>query len=168
MKTAAWRGHSTGDVRKPLTSQVKVNALASINNNIIRKKDESQVKFDETAVFNIVVKRRISACFHDDYTLLLPIVKTCHFCNKELTIGRSIGRRDVCPSCGADLHCCLSCKHYDRSVSKQCREPAAEPVKEKARANFCDFFSFSERTSSDGSPEAVERTRKALDDLFKK
>ncbi len=91
----------------------------------------------------------------------------CHSCNKELAIGRSIGRRDVCPSCGADLHCCLNCVFYDRSVSKQCREPAAELVKEKAGANFCDFFSFRERTPSGGTKEA-DKARKALDDLFKK
>jgi hypothetical protein len=92
-------------------------------------------------------------------------VKCCHSCNKELSIGRSTARRDVCPFCGADLHCCLNCALYDRAASKQCREPAAEPVKEKIRANFCDFFLFGEKQCA--SPDPAE-ARRALDDLFKK
>jgi len=92
-------------------------------------------------------------------------VKSCHSCKKELALQRSVGRRDACPSCGADLHCCLNCRFYDRTASKQCREPAAELVKEKARANFCDYFAFAEtRGVTSDSAEA----RRALDDLFRK
>jgi hypothetical protein len=32
------------------------------------------------------------------------------------------------------------CRHYDVSKAKQCREPVAEPVQDKTRANFCDWF----------------------------
>jgi hypothetical protein len=95
-------------------------------------------------------------------------MKFCHACKSEVTVGRSIGRRDVCPRCGADLRCCLNCTFYDRAASKQCRETVSELVKEKGRANFCDYFSMSEGASAD-NPKAIEaQTRKALDDLFKK
>jgi hypothetical protein len=95
-------------------------------------------------------------------------MKICHACKKELQIGREAGRRDECPACGADIHCCLNCAHRDPAVSKQCREPAAELVKEKGRANYCDFFSFSEtKTAADGG-NAESAARKTLDDLFKK
>jgi hypothetical protein len=99
---------------------------------------------------------------------IITFVKLCHSCKSELAIGRSVGRRDECPSCHSDIHCCLNCAFYDRSASKQCREPAAELVKEKARANFCDFFSFSERTTTHAETGTVAQSRKALDDLFKK
>jgi hypothetical protein len=95
-------------------------------------------------------------------------MKICHACKNELIVSRIIGRRDVCPQCGADLHCCLNCGFYDRDASKQCREPVAELVKDKGRANFCDYFSMLERASGDGASASNALARKALDDLFKK
>ena len=83
-------------------------------------------------------------------------------------VNRSIGRRDVCPSCGADVHCCMNCAFHDRAASKQCREPAAELVKDKARANFCDFFSLADAGSPGEAPPRDGQTRKALDELFRK
>jgi len=44
----------------------------------------------------------------------------------------------------------------------------AELVKDKNRANFCDYFVFMESRPSRPSDAEVERTRKKLDDLFKK
>ena len=95
----------------------------------------------------------------------MSAMNACHSCRKPLTVARGLGRREVCPWCGADLHCCLNCKFYDPAVSKQCRETAAELVKEKAKANFCDYFVFAvtECAQSD-----AETARRALDDLFRK
>ncbi len=91
----------------------------------------------------------------------------CHACRKELLLDVKIGRRDECPHCHADLHCCLNCNFYERTASKQCREPVAEPVKEKAKANYCDYFKFAD--SGAGSDNAsLEKSRKQLDDLFKR
>ena len=50
------------------------------------------------------------------------------------------GRLDECPSCHADVHACRNCRHHDRSAQGECREPLAEPPREKDRANFCDYF----------------------------
>ena len=95
-------------------------------------------------------------------------MKTCHACGQEIATGIKIGRRDVCPGCLSDLHCCLNCAFYDVSVSKQCREPAAELVKDKIKANFCDYFVFVESRPSRTSDAEAGRARKELDDLFKK
>jgi len=95
-------------------------------------------------------------------------MKTCHACRQVIATEKKIGRRDECPLCRADLHCCLNCAFYDVSVSKQCREPAAELVKDKNRANFCDYFVFAESRPSRRSDADVDKTRKELDDLFKK
>ena len=95
-------------------------------------------------------------------------MKTCHACKKELLQGRTIGRRDVCPHCRTDLTCCLNCSFYDRAASKQCREPMAELVKDKGRANFCDYFVFAETSGAAGAAVAADRVRTALDELFKK
>ncbi len=95
-------------------------------------------------------------------------MKRCHACKKELSLGREIGRRDECPFCSADLHCCRNCAFYDRSAPKQCREPLAELVREKDKANYCDYFRFAEKTGSHPAEDDAAGARKALTDLFKK
>jgi hypothetical protein len=94
-------------------------------------------------------------------------MNTCHACLHELTIGKSVGRKDECPCCRVDLHCCLNCAFYDVRASKQCREPMADFVKEKGKANFCDYFVFAESRAGT-VPRDVEQSRKTLDELFKK
>lgn len=94
-------------------------------------------------------------------------MKVCHACKKELEIGRSVGRRDTCPGCKADLTCCLNCAFYDRHASRQCREPMSENVKIKERANFCDYFRFAETGDADGKAKD-DAARKALEALFGK
>jgi hypothetical protein len=96
-------------------------------------------------------------------------MRVCHACKKELAVGREIGRRDECQHCHADLRCCMNCKFYDQSAPKQCREPNVELVREKDKANHCDYFLFRE-TAAAGAPaqDAETSRRKALDDLFKK
>ena len=94
-------------------------------------------------------------------------MKVCRACKKELSIGREVGRKDECPFCGADLHACLNCKFHDRSASRQCREPLAEPVKEKEKANFCDYFVFAEASTGALAAE-TDKERKELEGLFRK
>jgi hypothetical protein len=61
----------------------------------------------------------------------------------------------------------LNCTLYDLRASKQCREPVAESVKEKGKANYCDYFQFA-RTSPGPEKAATEKSRKDLDDLFRR
>jgi hypothetical protein len=100
--------------------------------------------------------------------MICSVMKTCHACGQEIATEKKIGRRDVCSRCRADLHSCLNCAFYDVSVSKQCREPAAELVKDKNKANFCDYFVFAKSRPYRPSDAEVGRARKELDDLFKK
>lgn len=90
----------------------------------------------------------------------------CHACKNVLDTQKRPGRREECPYCRSDLHCCLNCGLYDPGASKQCREPVAEPVKTKDRANFCDYFVF--REASISAADGASKARQALDDLFRK
>ena len=87
----------------------------------------------------------------------------CAHCRKEISETR-IHIRDECPACGRDLHICLNCEFYDRNAYRQCRETIKEPVQDKEKANFCDFF----RASEIGLAQAGEKSDafKKLDDLF--
>jgi len=93
-------------------------------------------------------------------------MKSCHACKKELSDDRKTGRRDECPGCHADLHCCLNCAHHDKTASRQCREPSAEQVKDKGKANFCDYFFFISGATPPAPPDAAEQARRSLADLF--
>ncbi|OGQ23029.1 MAG: hypothetical protein A3I05_07360 [Deltaproteobacteria bacterium RIFCSPLOWO2_02_FULL_44_10] len=89
----------------------------------------------------------------------------CAACHKEISPLFPIGRGDECPHCHADLHACRQCRFFDLTVSQQCREPQAEFVSNKEKANFCGYFEFCGK-SLNVNP-ATDAKRK-LDDLFRK
>lgn len=51
-----------------------------------------------------------------------------------------LSRLAECKACHADLHVCRLCKFYDARAGSGCDEPRAEEVRDKERANFCDYF----------------------------
>lgn len=65
----------------------------------------------------------------------------CYSCGASLeALSLPLSRRDLCPECSRDLHCCRMCESWDPNVPKQCREDDAEEVMDKEKANFCDWF----------------------------
>jgi len=85
----------------------------------------------------------------------------------QRTIGQEkIGFRDECPHCGHDLHICLHCFFYDPTAYRQCRETVPEAVKDKERANFCEYF----RPGGGGGAvdDRASAAKSKLADLFKK
>lgn len=98
----------------------------------------------------------------------------CQGCGTELDYasGDVVGRTASCAKCRADLHACVQCTHYDVKAYNQCREPQAERVDDRAKANFCEYFRL--RTARPGVPQAAvaqDRAGKArakLDSLFTK
>jgi hypothetical protein len=74
-------------------------------------------------------------------------MKTCFKCGTGIDLEK-VSRRDECPQCGTDLRVCLNCAFYAESRANACAEPRVEPVKEKEKANYCDFFRFKEGVST--------------------
>jgi hypothetical protein len=72
------------------------------------------------------------------------MANVCFSCRKELDITGRPGRGETCPFCGSDVKVCLNCAFYDESAYNECREPQADRVLDKDRANFCDYFEFRE------------------------
>lgn len=85
----------------------------------------------------------------------------------ELASGERVGMRDSCPRCGADLHACRNCAHYDRGAYNECREPQAERVADRERANRCDWFAPA-AGAGPGAADPRPDPRAALDALFRK
>jgi hypothetical protein len=90
---------------------------------------------------------------------------TCYRCGAELP--EKIFRNTLCESCGADTKVCLNCTFYDESAHWQCHETIPEAVREKDRANFCDYFRPAPSPSTAGSRPAVDTTTKAKDAFSK-
>lgn len=92
----------------------------------------------------------------------------CHACRSEVPLasGESVGFRETCARCAADLHVCLNCAHHDPVAYNECRESNAERVLDRDRANRCDYF----RPGAGDGTASEERSRalSSLDSLFKK
>jgi DNA-directed RNA polymerase subunit RPC12/RpoP len=92
----------------------------------------------------------------------------CHHCHKEVFLDSKPGRRDECSHCGSELHVCLNCELYDARLTRGCREPQAEEVRDKARANFCDWFSYRPGKPAGEGPSEADKAKAAFASLFKK
>ena len=91
----------------------------------------------------------------------------CWKCGASLSdLPLPLARRAECPACHGELHVCRMCRHYDPGKAKQCREPMAEEVMNKTRANFCDWFQARLNTYIPAVKQRSDDARKALDDLF--
>lgn len=89
-----------------------------------------------------------------------------------------------CPKCGAELHCCKQCSHFEPSMRFQCLKPIPARIPVKDKANACSLFTprvTVAREGTAGSPPAPppvnagppapgnsEAARNAFDKLFKK
>jgi hypothetical protein len=83
-----------------------------------------------------------------------------------LKIEGYISRTEECPNCGADVHSCLNCENYDPHAHNKCREPQAEWVTDREKANFCDFFIANKLSAA--AKSSAQDPRSSFDNLFKK
>jgi hypothetical protein len=110
---------------------------------------------------------------------------SCYGCGSSIRFEGPVGRRTTCPQCDADLHSCVNCRHYDESAAHGCREPHAEHIVDKERANACDLFQLGDgasrrrSSSSQGAHRALaalfgeapaeeQDAKEALEALFRK
>jgi len=99
----------------------------------------------------------------------MPPTLVCWKCNASLAaLTLPLRRLEVCKACNAELHVCRMCVEYDTSYASQCREPMAEEVRDKTRANFCDFFKPRPDAYVAGDDAAAAKSTAALEDLFRK
>jgi hypothetical protein len=72
-----------------------------------------------------------------------------------------------CKRCGADLHSCAQCVHFDTSARFECTEPVTERISPKDAMNQCSLFAFRVTVERETGSVAPSDARKAFDDLFK-
>ncbi|MES9855708.1 MAG: hypothetical protein ABW166_03770 [Sedimenticola sp.] len=98
--------------------------------------------------------------------MLKVVIGTCWNCGRELE-SHDFGRETCCLGCGKPTRVCRNCRWYAPACSNQCKEPVAERVVEKERANFCSFF----ETTVEGvvtETTATDDLLAAAEDLFSK
>ncbi len=92
---------------------------------------------------------------------------TCWSCGRETNVEKKPYRNDHCPHCLADLKCCRGCRFYDPKAVHRCRERIDEPVRNKEKANFCDYFQ--PRVIGARAQNMInskDSRKRAFDDLF--
>ena len=74
-------------------------------------------------------------------------------------------RHEECPHCRVQLHVCRMCEFFDAVAAQQCREPVADLVSDKSRANFCGYFTVNPHAFTT-SPDQADAPHRELDALF--
>ncbi len=62
----------------------------------------------------------------------------CYNCSTTLPLD--IDFQSNCPKCGAALHCCKQCAHFEPSTRFQCLKPVPVRIAAKDQANQCELF----------------------------
>ena len=74
-------------------------------------------------------------------------------------------RHEECPHCRVQLHVCRMCEFFDAVAPQQCREPIADLVSDKSRANFCGYFKINPHAFTAPSDQA-DASHRELEGLF--
>ena len=103
----------------------------------------------------------------------------CYNCATTLPAG--VDFSGDCPKCGAALHCCKQCAHFEPSQRFQCLKPLKARVGSKDKANECELFETRVTVARDATrggnsgpvvtgpaPRSPQDARAAFDNLFKK
>ncbi len=94
------------------------------------------------------------------------IIGSCWNCGADMKAS-DYGRESNCLQCGKPTKVCLNCRWYAPSRPNACEEPMADPVMDKQRANFCNFFEPDSERKGGTEQQADADHLAAAEDLFK-
>lgn len=89
----------------------------------------------------------------------------CWSCGAKLE-SHEYGRETNCLSCSKPTRVCRNCRWYAPGRTNDCLEPVAEPIKEKDRPNYCEFFEPTDEPA-ESSAGTQDDHLKAAEALFK-
>ena len=92
----------------------------------------------------------------------------CKGCGEKADPEFSAGA--LCRRCGAALHACAQCRHFDTGAPRQCRKPVPVLVPSKTAQNDCSLFEPTLVADLTGSKAGgtPDQARSAFDKLFGK
>ena len=102
-------------------------------------------------------------------TVQTPVTQrlSCWKCGASLLeVPVPFARVAECPRCRADLHVCRMCELFDPGARRGCKEPVADEVSDRERANFCGYFTPVAGAGPGAEDGVAQAARTELDDLF--
>jgi hypothetical protein len=114
---------------------------------------------------------------------LLQNVVAARCFNCSTALPPDVDWKGVCPKCGAAIHCCKQCAHFEPSTRFQCLKPIPLRIVVKDQANECELFKPRVTVARDSAPanhhapapmpqsqppRSPNDARAAFDNLFKK
>lgn len=95
-------------------------------------------------------------------------MKKCHRCGTPWKGFRGEPRaREVCDGCGAYLHSCTNCNHFDREITHSCKLPNTAFVGGRNMLNYCDDYRMIDSTVR-ANENRVVQARATWEQLFKR
>jgi len=95
-------------------------------------------------------------------------MKKCHRCGFVWIGAISQPRsREVCEGCGAYLHSCLNCHHFDAAVTNSCSLSGTTFVGARASLNYCEEFRMLDHALR-ANEDRVSRARMSWEKLFRR
>ena len=94
-------------------------------------------------------------------------VVRCARCGHELTVAAAYSPDGTCARCGADLHTCGQCVHFDTSAAFECQKSIPVRISPKDARNTCGEYEVRTTVERETKSAAPSSARKAFDDLFK-
>jgi hypothetical protein len=101
-------------------------------------------------------------------------VVRCRGCGYELTVATASNPDAACIRCGAALHSCAQCAHFDASAAFECQQTIPARISPKDARNTCALFEprttverETRSSTSTSSGSSGPSARQAYDDLFK-
>lgn len=92
-------------------------------------------------------------------------VLRCRSCGARI-VDVDLDPSSECHACGAALHTCTHCRHYDTAAVNECRVDEAPPVKSKTKANECQYFEPQLTVESEGAQKKTGDAKSEFDSLF--
>jgi hypothetical protein len=98
------------------------------------------------------------------------VVFACKSCGEKRRDPEEIRFDSTCAKCGADLHACMQCAHFDTSARFECTQPIPERIPSKKARNKCPLYAPARSFDLSGSraAETPDDARAAFERLFKK
>jgi len=95
----------------------------------------------------------------------------CNSCGEKRILTEDIPPDATCTKCGADLHTCNNCSHFDTSFRWECRQAEHLPARIAKKRDRNDCTQFTPKATQEFAREAEKPkpndARSAFDALFK-
>ena len=113
------------------------------------------------------MRRRRRATSDGNHEKWKRTMRKCYKCGTPWRGTGTPRARAVCTGCGAYLHSCLNCHHFDPDITNSCRLSHTDYIGPRETINYCDSFRMI-NTELRAIEARTERARNVWEQLFKK